>query len=70
MNNKSDLAPHEMIELRELIVNCLVGEKKIQATMAMVNDDELKLFMKNCLKTKKENIKSMQTFIEDNINME
>lgn len=69
MNNSSGLAPHEMIELRELMDTCLVGAKKIQATMPMVNDSELKAFMERCLKTKKDNIKSMQTFIEQNINM-
>ncbi|WP_242960932.1 hypothetical protein [Clostridium peptidivorans] len=70
MNNKNNLAPHEMLELRELMDTNLIGAKKIQASMAMVDDDDLKSFMKRCLVNKKDNIDSMGTFIEDNLNVQ
>ncbi|TDT62755.1 hypothetical protein [Fonticella tunisiensis] len=69
MNNKNSLAPHEILELRELMDTNLIGAKKIQASMPMVDDGELKSFMERCLNTKKENINSMQTFAQNNLNM-
>lgn len=70
MDNTNSLAPHEMIELRELMDTNVIGAKKIQASMAMVDDDELKSFMERCLDSKKDNINSMQTFIENKLNMQ
>lgn len=70
MSNNNGLAPHEMIELRELMDTNVIGAKKMQASIPMVEDDELKSFIEKCLDGKKENINSMQTFIENNLNME
>ncbi|MFW2489098.1 hypothetical protein ACN077_11025 [Clostridium chromiireducens] len=69
-SNNVGLAPHEMLELRELLDTNVIGVKKIQASMPMVEDDELKSFMERCLDIKKDNINSMQTFIENKINMQ
>jgi hypothetical protein len=70
MDNNNVLAPHEMLELRELMDTNVIGTKKVQASMAMVEDDELKSFMQKCLNSKKDNINSMQTFIENKLNMQ
>lgn len=69
MDNNKALAHHEMIELRELIDSNLVGAKKIQTSMDMVNDEELKTFMDKCLKTKKDNINSIESFVQNNLNV-
>lgn len=69
MNNKNNLAPHEMLELRELMDADIVGLKKLKANMKMIEDDELKSFMEHCLDNKKENINSIQNFIESNFNI-
>jgi hypothetical protein len=69
MNNKNNLAPHEILELRELMDTNIIGIKKVQASIPMIEDDKLKSFVEKCLESKKENINSMQTFIENNINM-
>ncbi|NYC32046.1 hypothetical protein [Clostridium saccharobutylicum] len=50
--------------------NNIIGVKKMQASIPMIKDDELKSFMEKCLDCKKENINSMQTFIENNISMQ
>lgn len=60
----SALAPHEMLELRELLSTTVLGAKKLQASMPMVQDDELKSYMERCLNTKKDSINSIQTIIE------
>lgn len=70
MNNKNNLTPHEILELRELMDTNIIGIKKVQASIPMVEDDELKSFVEKCLESKKENINSIQTFIENNTNIE
>lgn len=70
MSTQNALAPHEILELRELMDTNLVGAKKIQASMPMINDEDLKEFMEKCLSNKKENITSMQSFIKNNMNMQ
>ncbi|AGX44246.1 hypothetical protein [Clostridium saccharobutylicum] len=70
MSKKNNLTPHEILELRELMDNNIIGVKKMQASIPMIKDDELKSFMEKCLDCKKENINSMQTFIENNISMQ
>lgn len=67
MNDNNSLAPHEILELRELMDTDIIGAKKMQASIPMVEDDELKSFMERCLDSKKENINSMQDFIETNL---
>lgn len=70
MDNKSKLTPHEMIELREIIDSNMIGAKKIQASMAVVDDDELVDFMERCLSNKKENISTIENFIENNFSVQ
>ncbi|WP_315071724.1 hypothetical protein [uncultured Clostridium sp.] len=69
MNNITSLAPHEMLELRELMDTNIISAKKMQTSISMIKDDELKSFMEKCLDSKKENLNSMQTFIENNLNI-
>lgn len=63
MQNNNQLAPHEMLEVRELLDADIVAAKKIQASMAMVKDQELKSFMQDCLNSKKTKIQEIQQFI-------
>lgn len=69
MNNQNGLAPHEMIELRELMDSCLTGAKKIHCSLSMVEDKELKSYMEKCLNSKKTNLESMETFVENTLNI-
>ena len=57
------LAPHEALELHELLKSEVTGYKKLKTTMIMVEDNELKEFMKESMKYKRENIEQMQRFI-------
>ena len=70
MNNNNNLTPHEILELRELMDTDIINAKKMQASIPMVEDDELKSFMERCLNKKKENINSMQNFIETNFDIQ
>lgn len=69
-NNVNGLAPHEMLELHELINIGVVGAKKTKASMEMVQDAELKTFMKDSLNGKKLSLEQMQTFISNQPNLQ
>ena len=64
MNGSTKLAPHETIELRELLGNEVLGYKKLNSNINMVQDNELKTFMQNCVNNKKTKIEELQGFIE------
>lgn len=70
MSNENNLAPHEILELRELMDTTIIGIKKMQASIPMVEDDELKSFMERCIDNKNQTINSMQKFIESNLNIQ
>lgn len=57
------LAPHETHEIHELLRSEITGYKKLQTSIAMVQDDELSQFMKDVLNTKRDKIEQMQQFI-------
>lgn len=57
------LTPHEALELHELLRSETTGYKKLQKTLVMVEDNELKEFMKESMNFKKENIVQLQNFI-------
>lgn len=57
------LAPHEALELHEMLRSEITGYRKLQATLIMVEDNELKDFMKESLNYKKENIEQLRNFI-------
>ena len=68
MQNNASLAPHEILELHELISGEIVSLKRTQASMSMVNDNELKNYMQQCLNSKKTAIQQIQNFINTQYN--
>lgn len=57
------LAPHEALELHEMLRSEITGYRKLQATMIMVEDNELKDFMKESINFKRENIEQLRNFL-------
>jgi similar to spore coat protein len=57
----TQLAPHEAIEIRELITQEKLGIKKISASMGMVNDQQLKSFMQDSINAKKSALQNIQS---------
>lgn len=57
----TNLAPHEAIEVRELISQEMLGIKKISASINMVNDSDLKNFMQDSLSSKKIALQNIQS---------
>jgi hypothetical protein len=62
MPNNS-LAPHEMLEVRELLNSEIVCLKKMEANMTVVKDQELKSFMQSSIDSKKTRLQEMQGFV-------
>ncbi|WP_461613232.1 hypothetical protein [Clostridium sp. Marseille-QA1073] len=67
MENNSKLAPHETLELHELLSTSILGVKKATATLNMVNDQELKNFLTSSLDGKKTKLQELQTFAKENL---
>lgn len=59
----NSLAPHEMLEVRELLNSEMVCLKKMEANMAAVKDQELKSFMQDSINSKNTRLQEMQGFI-------
>ena len=63
MQNEKALTPHEALELHQLLRNEMTGYKKMQSSINMVEDNELKEFIKESIYFKRENIELLQQFI-------
>lgn len=57
------LSPQEAMELHEMLRSEITGYRKLQATMIMVEDNELKDFMKESTNFKRENIEQLRNFL-------
>lgn len=60
----NSIAPHEALELRELVSSQMVGVKKLQASINMVKDAELKGFMQAVVDSKVNSISELESFIQ------
>lgn len=58
MMNQDTLAPHENLELYEILRFKQTEVKKLQANIATVHDEKLRSYMKDCLE-------SSRSFIEE-----
>lgn len=67
MINSTTLAPHETLELHELLSSSIIGVKKAKASLSMIQDNELKNFMKSSLDYKKQKIQQLQDAIKQNM---
>jgi hypothetical protein len=61
--NNNQIAPHEILELHELLNTNILNAKKLTAAASMVQDENLKKLMDNSLNTKKARIQELQNFI-------
>jgi similar to spore coat protein len=63
IQNVKGLTPHEALEVHELLRSEITGYKKLQSSMSMVQDNELKQFMKDALNSKQNSIEQLQKFV-------
>lgn len=65
--NTTRLAPHEELEVREILSTEITAAKKLRSSMATVRDEELKSYMQSCLDKKMTDIQTIQTFVNDTV---
>lgn len=62
MVERAQLAAHELLELHELIRSEVTCAKKLEASMMLVSDVDLKSFMERSLQTKRNVLKKYHDF--------
>ncbi len=60
MKQEMWLAPHEALELHEIIRSELTVVTKLQASLGLVKDPDIKTFMQTTLQTKQDVIRQYQ----------
>jgi hypothetical protein len=66
-NSNPGLTNHELLELHELFSSEIIGVKKDQTNISMVQNEELKSFVQESLNTRKNTIQQMQNFINQHV---
>ncbi|MFZ5823373.1 MAG: hypothetical protein ACOY94_03390 [Bacillota bacterium] len=61
------LAPHEALELHELMRAETLGATKVKAMLPMVGDADLRAHMERCLEAKQTRLTRMRQFAENAI---
>ncbi len=64
MMNQDTLAPHETLELHEILRFKQTEIKKMQANMAMVQGERLSSYMKDCLESARNFISELEELSE------
>lgn len=65
MNRPIQLAPHEALELHELIRSEVTCAKKMQASIGLVGDSDLRGFMEQSLQAKTAALGLYQQFLSE-----
>ena len=59
------MAPHEMLELHEILTSEAAAAQKMQASMAIVNDPELQAFMQDAVAARQRRVTQIETLISN-----
>lgn len=61
------LNPHEAIEVKELMIQEILGVKQLSSSLQIVQDMELKNFMQDTLASKKHLLNELRTTLESQL---
>lgn len=67
MNQTTELNPHEMLELHEIIRGEVTCAKKTQANLSKITNPEFKAFMQDSLQMKKTTINRYHDFYDSSV---
>lgn len=65
--NNNQIAPHEILELHELMNFNIVDSKKMTLALPLIKDNTLKTTVQNTLNSKKARLQELQNFINNQI---
>lgn len=57
------LAPHETLELHELLQSQMAGVKKLESSLSMIQDQDLTALVQADVQTKKQQLRDIQQFV-------
>ncbi|MDI6880732.1 MAG: hypothetical protein QMC95_18315 [Desulfitobacteriaceae bacterium] len=57
------LAPHETLELHELLRSQMAGVKKLESSLSMIQDQDLAALVQADVQTKKQQLRDIQQFV-------
>lgn len=63
MASKPGIAPHELFELHEILAAEVTAARKMQANMAVVKDQDLKMFMQDAIAARQRRTNKIQHFM-------
>ncbi len=63
MQKEKALSPHEALELHDLMRSEIISYKKLYTDINMVEDNELKEFIKDSMSFKRQYIEQLQQFV-------
>lgn len=66
MQQQQTLAPHETLELHELLKSHIAGIKKLATSLSMIQDQDLAALAQAELQAKKQQLRDIQQFISSN----
>lgn len=64
----ANLAPHEILNIQELLNSNILEAKMLTNNISMVQDENLKQIMKENLESKKTKLKELEDFINSQMN--
>lgn len=66
VQQQTTLAPHEMLELREILDSDMTCTKKLESTVIALQDPELTTFVQDLVNVKKQEMRDIQQFVNSN----
>ncbi|KLU62974.1 hypothetical protein CEB3_c06370 [Peptococcaceae bacterium CEB3] len=66
MQQQTTLAPHEILELHEILGSEMVCAKKMESGLSAIQDQELSAFVQDTVNAKKQQIRDIQQFVNSN----
>ena len=70
MDQIKQLAPHEALELHEIIRSEVTAATKLQASLALVQDQDIKTFMQTSLKVKQNAVRQFQDLYRSKVHLQ
>ena len=67
MSAQTELTPHELLELHEIINSEVTCTKKLQASLGMVSDVDLKSLMEHSIQLKKDILSNYQDLYTNSV---
>lgn len=66
MQQQTTLAPHEILQLHEILGSQMISTKKLESSSSAIQDQELAAFVQEMVNVKKQQMQDIQQFVNSN----